>query len=158
MDHQRELLRHAVATVAYRGGKAVRDVPEGFGHFKAVDSIRTPVQLLSHISDLYDWALSLAKGAQEWQAAEPAAWEEEVARFFQTLERFDAYLASDEPIHAPAAQLFQGPIADSLAHVGQIIMLRRVSGKPMRSENYARADIVAGRVGREQTPPRREFD
>src|SRR5579864_5169263 len=32
---ERELLRHALATVAYRGGKAVRDAPETFGTFKA---------------------------------------------------------------------------------------------------------------------------
>jgi hypothetical protein len=54
--------------------------------------------------------------------------------------------------------LFQGPVADSLTHVGQLTMLRRLAGEQMRSENYFRADIVAGRVGAEQTAPQREFD
>jgi hypothetical protein len=37
-------------------------------------------------------------------------------------------------------------------------MLRRLAGAPIRGENYSRSDIVAGRVGPEQTAPRREFD
>ena len=158
MDPKRELLRHTLATVAYRGGKAVRGATEDFGHFRGPEHVREPVALLAHIGDLYDWALTLAKGAQEWRPSEPLAWEAEVARFFETLERFDRYLASDEPLNTPAEQLFQGPVADSLAHIGQLIMLRRLAGHPMRSENYARADIVSGRVGRDQTPPKREFD
>jgi hypothetical protein len=158
MDEKRELLRHMVATVAYRGGKAVRGAPAGFAGFRAADSARTAGELVAHIGDLYDWALSLAKGAQAWNNSPPLPWDDEVARFFRTLANLDAYLASDAPLQAPAEQLVQGPIADSLAHVGQLIMLRRLAGTPMRSENYARAEIVAGRVGAEQTPAKREFD
>jgi hypothetical protein len=81
-----------------------------------------------------------------------------VQRFFAALERFDAYLASDTPLHESAEKLFQGPIADALTHVGQIAMLRRMAGCAMRGENYHRAEIILGRVGPDQTPPRREFD
>jgi hypothetical protein len=49
-------------------------------------------------------------------------------------------------------------VADALTHVGQIALLRRMAGAPVRGENYFRAEIVAGRIGTEQTPPRREFD
>jgi hypothetical protein len=49
-------------------------------------------------------------------------------------------------------------VADSLAHIGQIAMLRRLAGAPVRAENYAKADVSAGRVGPEQTRPRVEFD
>jgi hypothetical protein len=158
MDPKRELLRHMIATVAYRGGKAMRGAPPGFVSFKAADSARTAGELVAHIGDLYDWALSLAKGAQAWNASQPLPWDDEVARFFRTLANLDAYLASDAPLHAEAEQLVQGPLADSLTHVGQLVMLRRLAGHPMRSENYARADIAAGRVGVEQTPAKREFD
>ena len=158
MDAKRELLRHLIATVAYRGGKAMRGAPPGFANFRAADSARTAEALVAHIGDLYDWALSMAKGAQTWNASEPLPWNDEVARFFRTIANLDAYLASDEPLHVEAEQLVQGPIADSLTHVGQLVMLRRLAGNPMRSENYARADIVAGRVGAEQTPAKREFD
>jgi hypothetical protein len=158
MDPKRELLRHMIATVAYRGGKAMRGAPAQFASFKAADSARAAGELVAHIGDLYDWALSLAKGAQAWNNSPPLPWDEEVARFFRTLANLDTYLASDAPLHAEAEQLVQGPIADSLTHVGQLVMLRRLSGHPMRSENYARADILAGRVGAEQTPPKREFD
>jgi hypothetical protein len=158
MDAKRELLRHMLATVAYRGGKAIRGAPGEFAAFKAADTGRTPAHILAHIGDLYDWALSLAKGAQAWQDSPPLSWDREVERFFAALARFDANLASDAPLACTPEQLFQGPIADSLTHVGQLTMLRRLSGARMKSENYFRADIVAGRVGPDQTSPRREFD
>jgi hypothetical protein len=157
-DPKRELLRHAVATIAYRGGKAVRGAPPAFAAFQAADSARTPARILAHIGDLFDWAVSIAKGKQEWHDSAPLEWDREVDRFFETLGRFDAYLASDAPLAASAEQIFQGPIADALTHVGQLTMLRRLSGAVMRSENYYRAEIVAGRVGANQTVPRREFD
>jgi hypothetical protein len=158
MDPKRELLRHIVATIAYRGGKAVRGAPPAFAAFTVGDTPRTPARILAHVGDLFDWALSIAQGKQAWQDSTPLAWDDEVARFFRTLGAFDAYLASNEALAAPAEQLFQGPLADALTHVGQLTMLRRLSGASMKSENYYRADIAAGRVGSEQIPPKREFD
>jgi hypothetical protein len=158
MDPKRDLLRHVVATIAYRGGKAVRGAPSSFAAFAAGDTTRTPARIVAHIGDLLDWALSIAKGKQTWQDSTPLAWDQEVARFFTTLATFDAYLASDAPLAASAEQLFQGPLADALTHVGQLAMLRRLAGTAMKGENYFRADIAAGRVGADQAAPRREFD
>jgi hypothetical protein len=158
MDEKRALLRHTVATVAYRGGKAVRGVPASFAAFSGDDSARTAARILAHIGDLYDWALSQAKGAEAWHDSTPLEWDREVERFFAALEQFDTYLASDAPLAVTHEKLFQGAIADSLAHVGQLAMLRRLGGAKMKSENYSKADIVAGRVGADQTAPKREFD
>jgi hypothetical protein len=158
MDAKRELLRHTLATVAYRGGKAVRDAPPHFAAFDNGVAPRTPAVILAHIGDLYDWALSLAKGAQAWKDSPPLEWTREVERFFATLGRFDEYLASDAPLATTPEALFQGPIADSLTHIGQLTLLRRLANAKIRSENYYRADIAVGRVGAQQTPPRREFD
>jgi hypothetical protein len=157
MNDKRELLRHALATIAYRGGKAVRSAPESFAAFKADPAARTPAEILAHVGDLFDWALSLARGAQTWRDSVPTAWDQEIDRFFGALGRFDAYLASEEPLGESAERLFQGPIADALTHVGQLTMLRRLHGAPIRSENYHKADIAAGRVGPDQAAPRREF-
>jgi hypothetical protein len=154
----REMLRHALATLAYRGGKAVRGAPDRFGDFKTEAAIRTPGQVLAHIGDLLDWSLALAGGQHVWHDSAPQSWPEEVARFFQALARLDARLSSDTPLGFTEKQLLQGPIADALTHVGQITMLRRMFGSPVAGENYLRADIVAGRVGPEQSAPRREFD
>ena len=158
MDETRALLRHMVATVAYRGGKAVRGAPASFASFSGDASDRTAVKILAHIGDLYDWALSQAQGAEAWHDSTPLEWERETERFFAALQRFDAYLASDAPLAVTPERLFQGAIADSLAHVGQLAILRRLAGARMKSENYSKADIVAGRVGRDQTAPKREFD
>lgn len=158
-DTGREFLRHTLATLAYRGGKALQGAPDGFGRFSAGGTTRTPSEILGHIGDLLDWALVYAReGRHEWHTARPATWEGDTARFFAGLAALDAYLASNEPLRLPAEQLFQGPIADALTHVGQIALLRRLSGGPVRGENYLRADIVRGRVGAEQSAPRREFN
>jgi hypothetical protein len=157
-DGARQMLRHTLATLAYRGGKAVRGAPEGFAAFEACAGARTPGQILAHVGDLLDWALCLADGHHTWRVAEPLPWEEEAARFFAGLERLGRRLADGEPLGFPPEQLFQGPVADALTHVGQIAMLRRMAGAPIRGENYFKADIQAGRVGAEQPTPRREFD
>ena len=157
MDEKRAFLRHTVATVAYRGGKAVRDAPASFATYDGGGSNRTPAKILAHIGDLYDWALTQAKGAEAWHDSTPLDWDQEVARFHAALQRFDEYLSSDAPLAATVETLFQGAVADSLTHIGQLAILRRLSGARMKSENYSRADIVAGRVGQEQTTPKREF-
>src|SRR5208283_4272786 len=108
-DPKRELLRHTLATLAYRGGKAIRNAPEGFAEFHAAEGARAPGQILAHIGDLMDWGLSMAIGKQEWHDSKPLAWEKEVERFFAALKRFDDFLASSAPVQAPLEKLFQGP-------------------------------------------------
>ncbi len=158
MDAKREFLRHAVATLAYRGGKALRGAPEGFAALRVSDATRSAVQILAHIGDLLEWALWLAKGQHAWRDAVPQSWEVEVDRFFEGLQWLDEYLAADLPLGSSPEKLFQGPIADALNHVGQIATLRRLAGSPVRGENYFKAEIVVGRVGREQSSNRVEFD
>ena len=99
----------------------------------------------------------MANGKREWRNSEPLPWNQEVQRFFASLRAFDDYLASPQPLHSPEEKLFQGPVADALTHIGQIAMLRRLAGVPIKGENYFVADITVGRVGSEQTPPKREF-
>ena len=154
----RRLMRHTVATLAYRGGKTLRGAPEGFSEFRGSKTVRTPGQILAHIGDLLDWALSISKGKQEWYNSQPQSWEMDSQRFFNALVALDRYLASSEPLAATVEKLFQGPIADAFTHVGQIAILRRLASTPVRAENYFRAEIVAGRVGSEQAAPKREFD
>lgn len=159
-DDARTFLRHTVATLAYRCGKAVRGAPASFADFKAGPTTRTPIEILGHIGDLLDWALSQAQGKEKWKDAAHIPWDDEVERFHASLKAFDDYLASAEPLHKPAERMFQGAIADSLTHTGQLTMLRRLAGSHVRGENYSRADIQIGRVGAEQSPPpeRSEFD
>jgi len=151
------LLRHTLATAAYRGGKALRSAPEFFANYSTGERGRTPAEILAHLGDLYDWALSIVSGNQVWKDSHPLPWEKEVDRFFASLKKFDDYLASGNEMHETAAALFQGPIADSLTHIGQIAMLRRMAGCAIKGENYHKAEIVTGRVGVEQSAPRREF-
>ena len=155
-DSKCDLLRHTLATLAYRGGKTLRGAPETFAGFRAGEKTRTPAEILAHVGDLLDWALSLAKGKQAWSSSPPLPWDQEVQRFRTGITALDNFLASSVPA-CPAEKLFQGPIADALTHIGQIAMLRRLAGSPVRPENYFQAEITAGRVGADQAPPSQEF-
>lgn len=156
-DPKRELLRHTLATIAYRGEKAVRQAPVNFSSFQPGEGVRTPGQILAHVGDLFDWALSIAEGHQKWHDSKPGPWEQEVERFFAALKKFDDFLASSKPVQAPIEKLFQGPVADALTHLGQIAMLRRMAQAPVKGESYYAAEIVTGRVGADQARAKREF-
>jgi hypothetical protein len=157
-DTARHVLRHTVATVAYRASKTLRDAPYSFPTFHIGDKTRTPGQILAHLGDLFDWAYAMASGNPAWHDSQPLPWQQEVDRFFTAVKKFDDYLASPDPLQCPTENLFQGPVADALTHVGQIAMLRRLSGSPIKGENYFKAEIAEGHVGLEQPAPRREFE
>jgi len=149
IDGKLELFRHVVATVAYRGGLAISDAPEHFSIFRLNETTRTPGELLAHIGDLLEGSLHLIKGELVYLTSAPLSWEEEIARFFSAVGELDSYLASGAPLACPMEKLIQGPIGDALTHVGQIVMLRRLAGKPVRVEAYFTAEIVAGMVNQD---------
>jgi len=152
------LLRHLVATLAYRAAKVLRDVPAGFAEFSIEPRARVPVQILAHMADLMGWAVRMAEGEYLWRAEGTRDWDTEMSRFFDGLAALDRILASSASLGHPSELLIQGPLADALTHVGQLAMLRGAAGAPVRPESYARAEIVAGRVGLEQAAPGREFE
>jgi len=145
-NSKREVLRHMVATVAYRGGLAVRDAPKGFATFRAHETTRTPGEILAHIGDLLEGSLHLVKGNMVQLVSEPLPWKEEIVRFFSAVKELDGYLATDASLACPVEKLVQGPIGDALTHVGQIVMLRRMSGSPIHSPGYFTAEIVPGEI------------
>jgi hypothetical protein len=154
------MLRHTVATLSYRAGKVLRGAPPGFQDVRLSEEGRSAGEILAHMGDLIDWAISIVEGREAWTGAAPQPWDADVDRFFAAIARFDALL--DERRGAALAEntanrLFQGPIADALTHVGQLAVMRRLSGVPIKGENYFVADIAAGRVGIDQPAPKREF-
>jgi hypothetical protein len=156
----RQFLRHTVATVAYRAAKTMRGAPESFASYRPSPKANSSVEIVAHMGDLMDWALSMASGSPRWNTSTPLAWEAECARFFAAVQAFDGALEDEVPLHYDLTRLFQGPVADALTHTGQLAMLRRLHGAPMKGESYNRADIAIGRVGADQVPadPRYEFD
>lgn len=155
MNEQRALLRHTVASLAYRATRALDGAPDTFANFDGCG--RRPIQIVAHMGDLFEWALSAVQGSERWHNSVPLPWPDEKARFFATLEAFDNYLASDQPMRAAAESLFQGPIADALTHVGQIAMMRRLAGSPTCGENFFVAKVAAGQVSADQPAAARPF-
>ncbi|HEX8637713.1 MAG TPA: hypothetical protein VF692_06610 [Pyrinomonadaceae bacterium] len=146
LDLKRELLRHLVATLAFRGGIAISDAPKNFAEFRADETTRSAGEILAHIGDLIQGSLYLMKGEFVYLQSPPQLWVQDVKRFFAAIEEFDLYLASDAPLAQPIEKVLQGPIADALTHVGQIVMLRRLAGTPIRAESYFTVEIKAGEV------------
>lgn len=157
-DPSRAVLRQLAATLAYRAAKVLRDAPPGFGQQTFGSSTRQPVRIMAHMADLMSWGVSMAAGGKEWKAEGSDDWATEVDRFFTGLAALDAAIAADGPFAGSIEKLIQGPFADALTHVGQLSMLRGMAGAAVRPESYARATIVAGRVGIDQAPPGFEFD
>jgi len=155
---ERLMLRHMLATIAYRGGKALRGAPEGFGSVSAGPGSRTAVEILSHVGDLWDWVLALAEGEHRWAEARSDDWDAQVDRFFAGLAAVDERLADPTHLGRPGQRLLQGPFADSLTHIGQIAMLRRLADSPVKGENYFKAQVDVGRVGLDQAAPTFEFE
>ena len=156
MDRDRELLRHFLAAIAYRTQKALRDAPEHYPTFSAGNRVRTPVELIRHMTSLMGYVRTFFVGGSYPVKPDPLpTFKEEVARFHELLESVGALLASDERCSLTTEQLLQGPFADTMTHVGQLAMLRRLAAAPVAPENFIYADIRAERLDADQPPPAR---
>jgi hypothetical protein len=150
-------LRQLAATLAYRASKVLREVPPEFASYRIAPKARSGVEILAHMGDLMEWSTWLARGQHIWKANGSSDWNHELDRFFRLLGELDDLIAAKE-FDGSIEKLIQGPLADALTHVGQLSMMRGAAGMPVRPESYARAEIVAGRVGREQAAAKAEFD
>ena len=156
MDRDRELLRHFLAAIAYRTQKALRGAPEHYPAFSAGNRVRTPVELIRHMTSLMGYVRTFFVGGSSPVKPDPLpTFKEEVARFHEMLEAVGALLSGDAKCSLTTEQLLQGPFADTMTHVGQLAMLRRLADAPVAPENFIYADIRAERLDADQPPPAR---
>lgn len=148
------LLRHFLAALAYRTQKALDGAPPGFADFRAIENLRTPHELVWHMTGVIGYAVSLYRG-ERYAPERCGGFADEVDRFHRTLETLGAsFDAGALPEGLGAAQLLQGPLADAMTHAGQLAMLRRIHGAPVPPENFLLADIDARNLSAHQPPPR----
>lgn len=146
---ERELLRHFLAAIAYRTQKALRGAPVGFGDFRAAPGVRTPHELLRHMSDVLGYARVMFTGGS-WRAHELPDLAREIERFHEILADLGDLVGEAEFVRVSAAQLLQGPFADVMTHAGQLAMLRRLEGSPVPPENFVFADVDPSNLGPDQ--------
>lgn len=152
MDQKREMLRHFLASITYHAAKAIRDAPEGYPELEIGMGARTPRRILHHITGVLTYAHSFFEPYEStYSDLEP--WDVEVERFHDILGKLDESLLEKPPEGVTGMQLLQGPLSDSMAHTGQLLMLRRMAGSPVPSENFVYANIKAGVVGPDQPEP-----
>ncbi|MFQ5747345.1 MAG: hypothetical protein ACE5HF_09030 [Gemmatimonadota bacterium] len=150
---RRHMCRHFLAALAYRTGKAVRDAPPDYPDFRAAPGVRTPHEILRHMTSVLGYARTFFEGG-EWRPGRLPTFEAEIDRFHDVLASLSEHLASDAPLRGTTPErLLQGPLADAMTHAGQLAMLRRLSGSPIPPENFILADVDAENVGPDQPPP-----
>jgi hypothetical protein len=154
METKRKLLNHFLAALAYRTQKALRDAPADFGSFRAIDGVRTPAELLRHMTSVLGYARTHFVGGRYWP--EPLeTLDEEIERFHEMLGLLAQHLRSGDPFLEGMSEerLLQGPFSDAMTHAGQLALLRRLAGAPVPPENFIVAEIAADRLGPDQAEP-----
>ncbi|MEW5977386.1 MAG: hypothetical protein AB1898_16465 [Acidobacteriota bacterium] len=153
MDDKRRLLRHFLAALAYRTQKALRGAPVEFGSFSAGHGVRTPAELVRHMTSVLGYARTFFVGGK-YRADPLPSFDEEIDRFHTMLQDLADHLESGTPLEgATPERLLQGPFSDAMTHAGQLALLRRLAGLPVAPENFVLAQIDAERLGRDQADP-----
>jgi hypothetical protein len=152
MSEKRGMLRHFIASIAYHTTKAIRDAPAMYPEFDPGKGVRTPRQIIHHIAGVLTYAHSFFED-YETTYLEHQTWDAEISRFYEILSKLDNSLKEKDPRTVTEEQLLQGPLSDAMAHIGQLLMLRRLVGSPVPSENFIFAEITKGVVGPNQPEP-----
>lgn len=153
MTPERALLRHMLAALAYRTQKALRDCPPDFGDFRVGVHVRTPHELVWHMTGVIGYARTFLRGGEFAPPRLPTL-ADEIHRFHETLEALSEDLA-DPSLTASLtdAQFLQGPLSDAMTHAGQLALLRRLAGSPVPSENFIHAQVSAENLSAAQPLP-----
>ncbi len=152
-----ELVRHLLATLVYRTTKIIHDAPDGFSAVSIGNKVRSPEKVLGHINSLIqlsnrfwspDKPVSMATRRKE---SDKRGWKLEVELFYEMAALFDETLIQyPSPRKYSPEKILQGPFMDAFTHVGQLALLRRMVGSPIKGESYWMADVKAGQVGPDQ--------
>ena len=148
---ERDLMRHFLAAIAYRTQKALRGAPVEFADFRAATGVRTPHELLRHMSDVLGYARTMFTGGT-WRAHTLPTFAAEIERFHEILDDLGRLIARHEFREISPEQLLQGPLADVMTHAGQLAMLRRLEGSPVPPENFIVARVDAANLSPDQPP------
>src|SRR5215203_7124702 len=154
MEVKRKLLNHFLAALAYRTQKALRDAPQGFGSFRVMDGVRTPAELVRHMTSVLGYARTHFIGGRYWP--EPLeSLDEEIDRFHEVLGMLAQHLRNGDALLEGMTEerLLQGPFSDAMTHAGQLALLRRLAGTPVPPENFIVAEIASDRLGPDQRDP-----
>ena len=146
------LMRHLVATIAFRASRALRDAPDGFDDVRLADDGWCARELLLHMSNVLAFAYATITQTDRVKH-ELRDWHGEVDRFYGILGDIDARLATGASLEPGMdLKLVQGPFADTLTHVGQLLSMRRRCGSPIPATNYIKADIRTGVTALKEQP------
>jgi hypothetical protein len=153
MNDKSQILRHFLAAIAYRTQKSLQGAPAEFAAFRVAPSVRTPHEIVKHITSVLGYARTFFTGGEWWPEKLPD-FKDEVLRLHEVLASLSHYLEKDTPLQGTTPErILQGPFSDAMTHVGQLAMLRRLFGSPVPPENFIMAAIDTENVGPDQPAP-----
>jgi hypothetical protein len=152
MSNKNAMLRHFLASIAYRVTKAIKNAPKTYPNLYIGKGARTPLKILHHITGVLTYAHSFFEH-YDTTHFDIKSWDAEVYELYNILSKIDKSFQEKNSTKITKEQLLQGPLSDSMAHIGQLLMLRRIADSPVPSENFIFADIRKGEVGPDQPDP-----
>ena len=143
---KRGILTHYLASLAYHLQKALRGAPESFANFRAKPGVRTPHELVFHITNVLGYARTFFVGGQ-WRPEKLPSFDAEVLLSHEILASLRKHFLTGSQLNTITfEQLLQGPLSDAMTHIGQLSLLRRLHDCPVPPENFVYANISADNV------------
>lgn len=140
-----EYLRHTLATIAYRFQKSVSVAGKGFAGFSLGKGSRNTTEIIHHIYHVLWWTRVFVQ-EERFINEKP-----EKLSFALEIKRVNSELAVLDKVFSETAlgmdfskRLLQGPLSDVLTHIGQLSMLSRLNGHPIKGEDFSSAEISTG--------------
>ncbi len=96
IDDKREMLRHFLAALAYRTQKALRDAPAAFGELSTGYGVRTPAELVRHMTSVLGYSRTFFVGGEYRPEPLPTI-ADEIVRLHEMIEDVARHIESDTP-------------------------------------------------------------
>jgi len=143
-------LEHFLRSLVFRFRHATANAPQSFGDFEAAEGVRSPRKIVQHMSGLLGFTLSELVGDPRTRL-EPLDWNGELSRFINIAKRLSNQLQTNVEVQGEVEldQLLRGPMIDTMTHIGQLALLRRLAGSPVEAVNYWKADMPALTIAKE---------
>lgn len=122
--------------IQYRLEKSIRNADEKYFDFKPGKESRSPNEILSHLIDVGNYTFSMLD--KPYSTNKESTLSTKVNENFLVLK---SVLSKEVINDTMSKRLINGPLSDTLTHIGQLAYLRGLHGSPIGHENYSKADI-----------------
>ncbi len=134
------LTHHLLESANYRFQKVVEEADASFSSFSLGHDTRSALEIINHLVNVLANADAILRETDrvEWHTYN---WEQGKQQFKFVIQGLQDFLDQNEVEEGMMELMIHGPLSDVFGHIGQLAMMRRVSGKPMNRVNYMKAPV-----------------